>query len=288
MTTSFLPGPWVDPEKRETSPWLTHDGIVKFLEFPVRIDAMSHRAFHLYWQRHHSPNVMNVTGFAQFMRKYNSGHRFPEATPNLPAHYRQDDVLEGAAEVWVNSWHEVAAWLGHPLYAELVQPDEPRFISQDGRVVVMVGKEERIYDPDPELVESGRVKLYVLLKRKPDLASSDFHQSISAHWKAIVSRPALVSLLRKLVITHRLADPNPLDFLPASSIDSVVEYWFDSRHQMSQFLATDEMLHEFLPAEAEFSDIAQTRAVVARMRVVHDEFSFQPSTTQPLPFSWGE
>jgi hypothetical protein len=288
MTTSFLPGPWVDPEKREASPWLTHDGIVKFLEFPVRIDAMSHRAFHLYWQRHHSPNVMNVTGFAQFMRKYNSGHRFPEATPNLPAHYRQDDVLEGAAEVWVNSWHEVAAWLGHPLYAELVQPDEPRFISQDGRVVVMVGKEERIHDPDPEFVESGRVKLYVLLKRKPDLSSSDFHQSISAHWKSIVARPALVSLLRKLVITHRLADPNPLDFLPASSIDSVVEYWFDSRREMSQFLATDEMVRDFLPAEAQFSEMAQTRAIVARMRVVHDEFSFQPSTTQPLPFSWGE
>jgi hypothetical protein len=71
------PGPWVDPERREAQPWLTHDGIVKFFEFPVRIPTMSHRAFHLYWQRHHSPNVMNVTGFAQFMRKYNSGHRFP-------------------------------------------------------------------------------------------------------------------------------------------------------------------------------------------------------------------
>jgi hypothetical protein len=57
---------------------------------------------------------------------------------------------------------------------------------------------------------------------------------------------------------------------------------------MSQFLATDEMARDFLPAEAKFSDMAQTRAIVARMRVVHDEFSFQPSTTQPLPFSWAE
>jgi hypothetical protein len=283
-----LPGPWVDPETRENEPWLTHDGIVKFFEFPVRIPAMSHRAFHLYWQRHHSPNVMNVTAFAQFMRKYNSGHRFPEATPDLPSHYRQDGVLEGAAEVWVNSWREVAAWLGHPLYTQLVQPDEPRFISQDGRVVVMVGKEERIHEPDLELAENGRVKLYVLLTRKRDLSPSDFHRSISAHWKAIAARPTLVSMLRKLVITHRLADPSPLDFLPPSSIDSVVEYWFDSRREMSQFLATDEMVRDFLPAEAQFSDMAQTRAIVARMRVVHDEFSFQPSTTQPLPFSWVE
>ena len=286
--STFLPGPWVDPEKREPEPWLTHDGIVKFLEFPVRIDAMSHRAFHLYWQRHHSPNVMNVTGFAQFMRKYNSGHRFPDATPGLPAHYRQDMVLEGAAEVWVNSWREVATWLGHPLYAELVQPDEPRFIAQDGRVAVMVGKEERIHEPDLDLIENGRTKLYVLLSRKDGTATADFHRALSQHCKAIASRPALTASLRKLVVTHRLADPTPLDFLPPVTIDAVVEYWFDKRDDVARFLALPEMANEFLPAEMALTNAGQTRAVVARMRVVHDEFSFQPSTTQPLPFTWGE
>lgn len=284
--SAFLPGPWVDPEKREAEPWLTHDGIVKFLEFPVRIDAMSHRAFHLYWQRHHSPNVMNVTAFAQFMRKYNSGHRFPDATPGLPAHYRQDMVLEGAAEVWVNSWREVANWLSHPLYAELVQPDEPRFIAQDGRVAVMVGKEEQIYQPDPDMFENGLVKMYVLLSRKDGAAASDFHRSLSLHCKALVERPALASRLRKLVVTHRMADPTPLDFLPSTPIDAVVEYWFGSRDDVTSFIATPDMRDTFLPAEQAITDTAQTRAVVGRMRVVHDEFSFQPSTTQPLPFSW--
>lgn len=288
MTSSFLPGPWVDPETREAQPWLTHDGIVKFVEFPVRIDAMSHRAFHLYWQRHHSPNVMNVTGFAQFMRKYNSGHRFPEATSGLPAHYRQETVLEGAAEVWVNSWREVATWLGHPLYAELVQPDEPRFIAQDGRVVMMVGKEEHIHAPDPDMIENGRVKLYVLLTRKPGMDAGSFHAMLSTHCKAIAASQTLTAALRKLVITHRLADPTPLDFLPATSIDAVVEYWFDTRRELTTFFATPEMVQDFLKAEQGFTDAAQTRAVVSRMRVVHDEFSFQPSTTQPLPFSWGE
>lgn len=288
MTSSFLPGPWVDPEKREARPWLSHDGIVKFLEFPVRIEAMSHRAFHLYWQRHHSPNVMNVTGFAQFMRKYNSGHRFPEATLGLPAHYQQDMVLEGAAEVWVNSWREVASWLGHPLYAELVQPDEPRFIAQDGRVVMMVGKEEVVHEPDPDLIENGRVKLYVLLARKPGMDADSFHTALSNHCKAVASRTALTPALRKLVVTHRLADPTPLDFLPATWVDAVVEYWFDRRADVSTFLATRDMREDFLPAEQAFSDATQTRAVVVRMRVVHDEFSFQPSTTQPLPFSWSE
>ena len=157
--TIHLPGPWVNPEARERQPWLSHEGIVKFFEFPVRIAAMSHRAFHLYWQRHHSPNVMNVTAFAQFMRKYNSGHRYADITPDLPDHYQQEHDLEGAAEVWINSWREVGNWLGHPLYSEIIQPDEPRFIAQDERVIVLVTKEEHLLETEHDMDENKHVKV---------------------------------------------------------------------------------------------------------------------------------
>ena len=138
MTAFVNPGPWVDPERIDPEPWRTQDGIVKFLEFPVRLPAMSSRAFHLYWQKHHSANVMNITAFAQFMRKYNSGHRYPETPPGLPAHYDAGTPFEGAAEVWVNSLGEVGDWLGNPLYEQLIRPDELRFISQEGAVEILV------------------------------------------------------------------------------------------------------------------------------------------------------
>ena len=283
-----LPGPWVDPEIREPEPWRSHEGIVKLLEFPVRIAAMSHRAFHLYWQRHHSPHAMNVTGFSQFMRKYNSGHVFPTPAVGLPAHYRQDSPFEGASEVWINGWREVSAWLDHPLYAELLQPDEARFIAQDGRGKVVVTKEEHLYESDPDMHENGRVKLYLQVTRKAGLERDAFHRALSDHGKTILRRPDLKALLRKLVISHRLPDRNPLDFLPESGLNAVGEFWFDSRAELARFFRHPDYWSVIQPNESVFADVTSLYGVVAKMRVVHDEFSFQPSTTQPIPFDWRE
>jgi hypothetical protein len=283
-----LPGPWVDPEIFEAKPWTSHKGIVKFFEFPVRIPAMSRRAFHLYWQRHHSPNVMNVTGFSQFMRKYNSGHILPEPMAGMPQRYGQDHPFEGAAEVWVNSWEEVDAWLSHPLYGALVQPDEPRFIAQDGRNLVLVTKEERLYEPDLDMAENGKTKLYLILLRKEGLSADTFHEALSAHVKEILAQAPLKALLRKAVVGHRLHEPNPLGHLCSGQADAVVELWFDTKADLEAFLANPAYAKNALEREAEFAKIDDIRAVVAKMRVVHDEFSFQPSTTQPIPFNWTE
>lgn len=285
MALSCLPGPWVNPEIKEDSPWTNVNGIVKFFEFPVRIPEMSRRAFHLYWQRHHSPNVMNVTGFAQFMRKYNSGHII-DAEPHLPAHYDQDHSFEGAAEVWLNRWQEVSDWLGHPLYAELVQPDEPRFIAQDGRSAILVTKEERLYEPISDMIENGKIKAYILFGRRPGLERERFHQALSDHAKAILGEPSLKSKLLKLVVSHRLPDPNPIDGLPETDIDGVLELWFETLADMATFFDEQSYRNSVAPREAEFANTQTIRALVAKMRVVHDEFSFQPSTMQPLPFDW--
>ena len=75
---------------------------------------------------------MNVSSFAQFMRKDNSGHVYPEKVAGIPERYQQNTAFDGVAEVWLNSLGEVGDWLGQPSYAELIQPDEPRFISQAG------------------------------------------------------------------------------------------------------------------------------------------------------------
>jgi len=282
---STLPGPWVDPDRRESAPWTNNDGIVKFIEFPVRVPTMSHRAFHLYWQRHHSPNVMNVTGFSQFMRKYNTGHVYPEKVHGLPGDYRQTTPFEGAAEVWVNGLDEVSAWLGHPLYGELIQPDEPRFIRQDGSVEVIVAKEERLYEPELDLQETGLTKLYVLFKRRTELERDEFHQELSASGKLLLAQPALRALLRKLVISHKLRDPLP-EGLPLADIDAVGEFWFDDRKDIARLFQDSAYVESIQPRERRITDSNSTRALVAKMHVVHDEFSFQPSTMQPLPFTW--
>ena len=287
VETAGLPGPWVDPTLTETAPWRSTSGIVKFIEFVVPIPEMNQRAFHLYWQKHHSPNVMNVTPFSQFMRKYNTGHAYPLSVSGVPGRYRQDSPFVGAAEVWLNSETEVRDWLGHPLYAELIQPDEPRFIAQDGRTRLLVTKEERIHVPDPDLNENDRTKVYLLFAKAEHLDAERFHLGLSEACNRIASDSAARKSLLKMTISHKLAEPNSIEGLPEADIDAVVELWFEDRSQLRQFFQ-EPVLSELSRWEASALDGVPTRAVVAKMKVVHDEFSFQPSVTQPLAFDWSE
>jgi hypothetical protein len=283
-----MPGPWVNPELRDAEPWTNDEGVIKFFEFPIRLPVMSRRAFHLYWQKHHSANVMNITEFAQFMRKYNSGHIYPDQTPGLPGHYRQEHLFEGAAEVWINGWREVSAWLGKPVYGELIRPDELRFIDQDRGTTVLLTKEEILYQPDPDMAENGLVKLYLLFARKPGLDRDQFHRTLSAHGRQLVQFLPHVPPLRKLVISHKLGDPMCVDGIVPTDIDAVMELWFTNRDDMTRFIAGSDYRSNFQSQESSFADARNIRALVCKMRVVHDEFSFQPSTTQPLPFNWSE
>ena len=280
------PGPWVDPETVEAEPWRSHDGIVKFLEFPARIAGMSSRAFHLYWQKHHSPHAMHVTAFSQFMRKYNSTHRFPGDAVALPARYAAMPRAEGAAEVWVNSLAEVGDWLGNPLYPDLIQPDEPRFIAQDGSAELVIMKEERFFKSDPDLVESLKTKVYLLGRRPADGDYDAFHAAASGLAQHIFETAALRRHLIQFVLSHKLREPLPLEGMEGADIDVIFELWFDDVTAASAFFAEPAAGEALAARETALFGDAPLRALATRVRVVHDEFSFQPSTTQPLPFAW--
>ena len=280
------PGPWVDPELVEAEPWKTQDGIVKFFEFPAPIEGMSPRAFHLYWQKHHSPHAMHVTAFSQFMRKYNSTHKYPGDPVALPARYVRMARAEGAAEVWINRLSEIEDWLGHPLYPELIQPDEPRFIAQDGSAEVVLTKEERLFKAEPDLVENLATKVYLIARRPEGSDRNAFHSAASAHAGAILDDPTLARHLIQLVVSHRLLDPLPLEGMELAPIDAVFELWFADVAAANAFFAEVGFGEAVVAREAALCGGLPLRALAAKVRVVHDEFSFQPSTTQPLPFSW--
>ena len=280
------PGPWVNPEITEDEPWASHEGIVKFFEFAVPIAGMSPRAFHLHWQKHHSPTAMYTTQFSQFMRKYNSSHKYPGDPLKLPERYRQDTSFEGAAEVWLNRLTEVEDWLGNPLYPELIQPDEPRFIDQDGTAEIIIAKEERLYEPELDMAENLLTKVYLLFKRPDDADFDDWHKAASEYGKLILDQPSLEQHVRKLVISHKLREPLPIDDMDMSPIDAVLELWFDDIETAQEYFGELADCDRVLASEAALAGGEDIRGLVVKMRVVHDEFSFQPSTTQPMAFSW--
>lgn len=279
-------GPWVDPDRIEDRPWETQTGIVKFFEFVVPKEGMSPRAFHLYWQKHHSPHALNVTIFSQFMRKYTSGHRYPEDISAIPLDYSQDTNFQGVAEVWINSVSQVGEWLGVPEYETLIQPDEPRFTSEAGDIEFIIAKEERLFETDPDLHENMLTKLFVLIRKDAALDYNAFHAGISAHGRKIIERSSLSRHLKKFVISHKLSEPLPLEGFESNDIDAVLEFWFDDAAALARFFSEPDYTNFIIPGETQLIARGATRAIAAKMRVVHDEFSFQPSTTQPMPFSW--
>lgn len=283
--TQSLPGPWVDHEANQAAPWLTQAGIIKFIEFPVRKPGMSRRAFHLYWQRHHSPHVMSTSGFSQFMRKYVTGHVYVRDEPILPAALQSVPRFEGVGQVWLNSLDDATAWFGHPSYAELIAPDEANFIDPNGGGEVLISREHRVYDPDSDLVETGMTKLHVLTQRASHLGRAGFAAAASEFAVSLAARPALRQCLRRLVVSHRLADPYP-DWLPPIGIDAVFELWFDGRERLQQFMADPAYAKESPFERAGIFDTSVLRAIVTRQHVVHDELSFQPSSRVPQSFSW--
>jgi hypothetical protein len=151
----------------------------------------------------------------------------------------------------------------------------------------LVAKEERVYVPDPDLNENDRTKVYLLFQRAERLDAESFHSGLSAVCNRIASDTAARKSLLKLTISHKLAEPNTIEGLPESDIDAIVELWFEDRLQLRKFFQ-EPVLSYLSQWETSTLDAIPARAVVAKMKVVHDEFSFQPSVTQPLPFDWSE
>jgi hypothetical protein len=281
-TTGVHPGALRELEE-EPFPWRRRDGIVKFLEFPVRKAGLSHRAFHLYWQRHHSPHVMNITGFSRYMRKYVSVHGYQMPVAGMPERYRAAP-FDGASEIHLNGLDEVLAWLSHPAYAELIQPDEQRFLSQDGQGRVLLTCEERIVSLPPDAAESGLVRVYRWLARRKEVSRDAFHAAVSGAAKAMAASGGGVVPVQ-ITVNHRVEDPLPIE-LPEPGVNAVLALDFRGLEAALAFLADENADAAWTRAVRDHVTPDSMQLLVARVCVVHDEFSFQATMMQPKPFSW--
>ena len=280
------PGKWVSPDQGDAAPWRSHEGIVKLIEFPVRNPEMSSRDFHIYWQKHHSPHVMSAVPFSQFIRKYLTCHRSLNLNLDGPSHYDDAQDFDGVGEVWLNSLDEVGQWFSHPLYADLIAPDEARFLSQEPGAEFIVGKEEKIFERAADLEEDLLIKVYLLCRVQPGANYNDAHSSASSHGKLILAQDGLKPLLQKLTITHKLQEPIPLEGVEMSNIDMVFEFWFAKLEDAQAFFEHSDFLFNVVSNETEELNATSIRIIFGRLRAVHDEFSFQPTVTQPFSFPW--
>ncbi len=258
-------------------------GPLKLMEFPVRLPSLSRREFHLYWQRHHSPHVMHTTAFSQGIRKYLTAHAHGEVVAGLPAKFPQGTSYDGVSELWFAQVGDFTALFGHPLYPELIAPDEARFLRQDGSAALLLVREEVCIAGDADLAENGLTKLYLLLSRLPGTRPGEGSAGFGRLASLWLAQPPLRRYLQRLAISHALVDGLP-DGFPPPQFDGVMEFWFESPLAMAECFADAAYRQGVAPHEPQCMDMEKVRALVARLHVIHDEYSFQPSTTQPFGF----
>lgn len=277
------PGPWVDPESRSREPWGSHEGIVKILEFPRRRQEMSQRAFHLYWQRHHSPHVMNLTSFAQYIRKYTTTHVFDQRATPCPPNY-ESNAADGVGEIWINRLSELEDWFSQDCYAELIASDESVFLSEEAAPMVFLAKEEIVFDVDPDLHETNGVKAFLMFTAPKTNSYKEVHTHISSFARLLASLAETYPMIKRIAVNHRLEDPLPLEF-ESCDIDGAIALHFEHSDALIEFFASPQY-KEVHDASLTGTLAGFTRTfIVGRTLAIHDEFSFQPTTTQPISFS---
>lgn len=256
---------------------------LKVMEFPVRLPALSRREFHLHWQRHHSPHVMHVTEFSQSICKYLTAHAHGAPASGVPAHFRQVTPFDGVSELWFRDVSDFIELVSNPLYPALIQPDEARFLLQDGSAAFLFAREDVCHLTDPDFAETGLTKLYLLLQHHPGVPSEAGNKDIDRLARRWLDQPTLRQRLRKMTVSHALKEGIP-DGFPPPSFDAVMEFWFDSPAMLAATFADSAYFEHVRPLESDCMDIDRAHALVTQLHVVHDEFSFQPTTTQPFPF----
>jgi hypothetical protein len=270
------PGQWVDHSIHVDNPWLSNDGPVKVFELVDPAPGMSIRSFHLYWRNHHSPHVMNVTGFSQYIRKYSSTHRLPTTELVFPLTWSKCPY-EGLAELTLDSVDELNRLFAHPAYAELIADDEARFI---GDIEIAFMKHRTLFDSDPDLTETNLVKLVFLLSASEALDRNGFHLAVVDHARRLIEYAAPL----RAATAHRLAEPSGIVGMPEPSFDATIELWFNSIPAAQELLLSQATTDSF--DHNPFAQRAKTRVFLGRLQIIHDELSFQGTSMQPLSFSW--
>jgi len=99
--------------------------VVKLFAVLSRREGMGRAEFLEHWHHHHGPLIADTPELARHLRRY---VQHPRASDG-PLSGSVD--CDGVAEQWFDSLDDFAAFLAEPAYAELIAPDERRFLDMD-------------------------------------------------------------------------------------------------------------------------------------------------------------
>jgi hypothetical protein len=201
--------------------------------------GLSEADFQAYWLHVHAAQ------YAQYIpqiRRYLIDFRVPvEGLPNeLP--------YAGAAEIWLANAEEQLASLQSPMFLQGARADEPRwaafwatFALDTTAQAMTIG---RGYSADDK-----RIKLFVLLKRKPGMDLGQFRaESAGQHAERVKGLPGLRYYLQGHVVDGAYV-------IGETRFDAVEQWWFDDAEAVHGALASKHYQDSVAPHWQELVDL---------------------------------
>ena len=99
--------------------------MVKVSVILKRRPGMSPEEFRRYWREVHGPLLLRQPALMRHIHKYVLNHSIAEAFADIPGVSSQFD---GIAELSGDSADDVRRGLAEPAYAEVIRPDEEKFL----------------------------------------------------------------------------------------------------------------------------------------------------------------
>ncbi len=95
---------------------------LKLVAMLKRHPDLSYEQFVEHWRDHHGPLIRNTPGIAQHIQRYE------QHTRHDPGPWGGSAGIDGVAIQWFADWDAWQGFLAAPEYAELIAPDEARFL----------------------------------------------------------------------------------------------------------------------------------------------------------------
>ena len=203
---------------------------------------MSLDDFRRHWRDSHGPLIANTPELAQHLVRYEQNHRLDEDRARDAA---DAPGFDGATIQWLESMDRFLAFVREPKYAELIAPDEKRFLDRGSLVVFFTEEEERVIPGDRS---RAALKLLCLLRRRDGLSPPDFH----AHWRgphADLFRNT-PEIRRHVLAYHQNHRVDPDAKRDREGWDGLAEQWYETREAFAAMTA-EPRYRESVPADEE-------------------------------------
>ncbi len=216
--------------------------MIKLICYVRRRSQMSRGDFHEYWLDRHGPLIRNTPELARHIIRYEQNHR----TESDYARDGDAPTYDGATVQWFDSMDAFGDFFRDPAYADLIAPDEARFLDRSGFALLFAGQENVVIPPS-DSVGAG-VKLLCLIPRSPARSIDSFQ----AHWRDIHGpifrdTPELSRHILGYLQHPRLASDYGRKSGP--QYDGLTEQWFESEEGFWNFVREPRYREKVVPDE---------------------------------------